>query len=321
MKKHSNHCKWMISLLLTECFLLFFIFSMQAQETYGSMYVENSLVHYILPEQGRLYPVIMVPGLNLSSYIFVETPDGRKGWAQIFAENDYKVYVINDPDFDFVKGGFSVDNFYVPSEGAPPYDPNSSLPWQQDIWRRWGFGSSQGNPYADARFPANFFSVFKENYPYVSSTGRSYSDSIVELLDMAGPAILLAHSAGGPQAVSAALRRPNLVKGFIMVEPTGPPDANDFPELAGMSMIGVYADYVDSRNQGSRKTATEQAAALFTQHGGTGEVISLPEDLAVFGNSHLIMQDNNSEFIAGLILNWMADNTNWNRKRRGRRPR
>jgi len=275
-------------------------------DEYGSMYINQALVHYIRPEYKRHgVSVIVVPGLNLSSYIFVTTPDGRTGWAQLFAESGYDVYVINDPDFDFSRG-FSVSPFTVPGSGAPPADPTAQQGWQQDVWPRWGFGSSQGNPYPDTRFPTAYFANFQSNYPYVSSAGRSYSGAIIALLDLVGPSLLLGHSAGGPQVVTAAKARTNLVTGFIMIEPTGPPDAGDFPTLAGMSMIGVYGDYIDSRNQASRKAGTEAAATLFNQNGGVGEVISLPDDLGIHGNTHLMMQDNNNAFIAGLIVDWLA---------------
>lgn len=35
---------------------------------------------------------------------------------------------------------------------------------------------------------------------------------------------------------------------------------------------------------------------------------TLPEDLSISGNTHLSMQDNNSEFIAGLIADWLETN-------------
>ena len=72
-------------------------------------------------------------------------------------------------------------------------------------------------------------------------------------------------------------------------------------------MFGVYGDYISSRNQGPRKTATEEAAALFSMNGGAGAVVSLPDDLGINGNSHLMMQDNNNAFIADLIMNWYAE--------------
>ena len=278
-----------------------------AAAVYGSMYVEQALVHYIQPAAPTQdLSLILIPGRNLSSDIYLATPDGREGWAQKFADEGYNVYVINDPNFDFSRG-FNIAPFTVPDEGAPPADPDAALSWQQDVWERWGFGESEGNPYPDTRFPTDHFDTFEANYPYVSSAGRSYSDAVVALLDMVGPAVVVAHSAGASTAVAAATDRPDLVTGFVMIEPAGPPDADDFPALSGMSMLGVYGDYIESRNQGGRKVATEEAADLFQQHGGVGEVISLPEDHEIFGNTHLMMQDNNNEFIANLILAWLAD--------------
>lgn len=286
----------------------------QAAHETGSFYINEALVHYIRPhpENERAnragVSVVMIPGLNLSSYIYLTTPDGRPGWAQKFADDGFDVYVINDPDFDFSRG-FSVAPFTnVPTVGRPPANPNATQGWQQDIWRRWGFGSSQGNPYPDTRFPTAHFAAFAANYPYLRNAGASYSGAIIALLDRIGPSLLMAHSAGGPQAVSAAKARPNLVPALILIEPTSPPVAADFPTLAGMSMIGVYGDYIASRNQGNRKLATEAAAALFVLNGGRGEVISLPKELDIFGNTHLMMQDNNSAFIADLILDWLDAN-------------
>ncbi len=71
-------------------------------------------------------------------------------------------------------------------------------------------------------------------------------------------------------------------------------------------MLGVYGDYIASRNQTGRKAATEAAAELFSRNGGHGEVIDLVADHAVRGNSHIMMQGDNNDFIAGLIMDWLA---------------
>ena len=62
-----------------------------------------------------------------------------------------------------------------------------------------------------------------------------------------------------------------------------------------------------SLNHVGRKEATEAAAALFEQHGGMGDVISLSEDHDIYGNTHLMMQDDNNELIADLIMDWLDD--------------
>jgi pimeloyl-ACP methyl ester carboxylesterase len=278
-----------------------------AQDEKGSFYLSDALVHYIRPETTlSRTPIIMVPGLNLSSYIYLTTPDGRDGWAQIFAAAGHDVYAINSPDYDFARGGFNVAPFTVPA-GGPPGVPASVQAWNQDIWRRWGFGPSQGNPYPDTRFPTASFAQFAANYPFVDSavSSVSFAEAIIDLVDQVGPVYLLAHSAGGPSAVAAAKTRPGLVRGLLMVEPTGAPVAADFPALAGLSLFGVYGDYIESRNQTNRKAALEASVALFIQNGGAAQVDSLPEDYAVSGNTHLMMQDNNNGFVAGLYLAWL----------------
>lgn len=70
--------------------------------------------------------------------------------------------------------------------------------------------------YPDARFPTDDVGTFEANYPYVSRAGRSYSDPVIALLDMVGPATLVAHSAGASTAVNAATERPDLVAGFVL---------------------------------------------------------------------------------------------------------
>lgn len=278
-----------------------------AQDEVGSFYISDALVHYIKPETTLARtPIIMIPGLNLSSYIYLTTPDGREGWAQIFAAAGHDVYAINSPDYDFARGGFSVAPFTVPT-GGPAAVASSAPAWNQDIWRRWGFGSSQGNPYPDTRFPTASFTQFAANYPFVDAAVSqvSFSQAIIDLVDRVGPVYLMAHSAGGPSALAAAKARPGLVRGLLMVEPTGAPTASDFPALAGKSMFGVYGDYIDSRNQTSRKVALEASVALFTQNGGSAQVDSLPEDYTINGNTHLLMQDNNNVFVAGLYLAWL----------------
>ena len=66
-----------------------------------SFYLNEALVHHVSPgEATKDFAVITVPGHNLSSYIYLPTPDGREGWAQQVAQAGYEVYVINDPKFD-----------------------------------------------------------------------------------------------------------------------------------------------------------------------------------------------------------------------------
>jgi pimeloyl-ACP methyl ester carboxylesterase len=298
-----------INILLVNVLVLisiFFSVNVMSQHTYGSIYTNGAYINFIQAENKTEDAVIvMVPGLNLSTYLYATTPDGRKGWAELFADNGYDVYMVNDPKHDFATGGF-VAPYTVPSGGPGP-SPQAAQGWQTDIWRRWGFGLSQGNPYTNAQFPTNFFNVFAQNYPFIGTSNQSFAGAIEAVIDLTESNVwLLAHSAGAGHAVTAAREKNDLVKGLILIEPAGPPDTDDFPDLNGMHMLGVYGDFIISRNQASRKLATEAAAILFQNAGGISEVVSLPEDYAIFGNSHILMQDLNCEFIFNIIEYWLS---------------
>ena len=276
-----------------------------AQHTYGSYYTQDALVNFILAENRTdSAAIVMVPGLNLSSYIFFTTPDDRKGWAELFADKGYDVYMVNDPKFDFATGGI-IAPFMVPSNGKPA-TPGSVQGWQTDVWKRWGFGTSQGNPYPDAQFPTDSFANLALNYPFLGTTTDQYENAISAVIDsIKGKVWLLSHSAGTQSAVLAAHQMRAQVNGLILIEPAGPPDSTDFPDFNGLHMFGVYGDYIVSRKQTGRKLATEAAAVLFQNAGGIADVVSLPDDSLVNGNSHLMMQDKNSYYVFDIIEHWL----------------
>jgi hypothetical protein len=212
--------------------------------------------------------------------------------------------MVNDPKFDFVTGGILAP-FSVPSNGKPATQ-GSVQAWQSDIWRRWGFGSSQGNPYTDAQFPTDSFADFALNYPYLGTSTFRYENAISAVIDsIKGKVWLLSHSAGTQSAVLAAHQKKTQVNGLILIEPAGPPDSTDFPDFNGFHMFGVYGDYISSRNQTSRKLAVEAVSKLFQNAGGIADVVSLPEDSLVKGNSHLLMQDKNSYYVFDIIDHWL----------------
>ncbi len=109
-------------------------------------------------------PVVMIHGGGHTGACYLATPDGRPGWAPVFAAQGRDVFV---PDW--------------PGHGRSPMGPD---------------------------FP--------------SLGTRDIAQSLIVLLETTGPAVLLAHSAGGPIAWWVAERRPDLVVAIVGVAP-GPP--------------------------------------------------------------------------------------------------
>lgn len=93
-----------------------------------TVWVEQAMVHTLIPDTSTGDPVVMVPGMGLGSFIYLGTPDGRKGWAQLFAEAGYPVYIYDIPEYS-TSGGFDVNkcNDMVGAIEIDISDPNNPV--------------------------------------------------------------------------------------------------------------------------------------------------------------------------------------------------
>ena len=279
----------------------------------------QSLVHYLIPANNsgqKKLPVIMVPGMGLTSYLYLSTPDGREGWASLFARAGHPVYVLDGPQN--VVTGIDVAPFANVQSGRAEANalPRMML-WANEItWDRWGIGTEPGKPLANSRFPVKQIDQLHASMTPVigggmgggrrggaSSQPSAEADAIAMLLDQVGPAILVVHSMAGSSGFAATRLRPDKVKAIIAVEVVGSPtDTDDIKKyFADKQLIGVYGDNFEMRRMQGRYEATVEMAKQISDSGGTAEVIRLP-DLGIEGNSHLLMQDNNNDDIAKMIL-------------------
>jgi pimeloyl-ACP methyl ester carboxylesterase len=273
-------------------------------------------VHFLIPpaenREGKR-PVIMVPGMGLTSYLYLSTPDGRDGWAQTFAKAGYPVYVFDEPNNAI--SGFEVGKFTDSNQRS------RIMLWSNEItWRRWGIGPEPGVPAENTRFPfkhidqlhASMTPVMGSGSPRGGAGGGSRDgvdvanpkvDALVELLKKVGPATLVLHSASGSTGFEAIRRKPDLVNAIVGVEVTvSPTDADDIEQhFTKSQFIGVYGNNFDLRPMSGRLEASQKMAEELNAAGGKGEVIWLPT-IGIKGNSHLLMQDTNNYLIAQMII-------------------
>jgi pimeloyl-ACP methyl ester carboxylesterase len=145
--------------------------------TFGNFYVGNANTSSSTVIDGRaevVYtrpdtatdksPVVMVPGLGLSPYIYRTTPDGRRGWVEYFAEAGHPVYVFNPPR--------NVDSGGLDTAALQNSDSASLSRWSIDrAWPTWGFGPEVGDPYEDVRYPVESVDQLVASFPAYVSTG------------------------------------------------------------------------------------------------------------------------------------------------------
>ena len=188
----------------------------------GQMYAE-----YRIPAKvTKPYPIVMIHGAAQTGTNFTGTPDGRKGWADYFVEQGYAVYVVDQP-----ARGRSADAGNVGEISRFPADVIEKRFTAAAKFKLWpkaelhtqfpGEGPNKGlrgDPVFD-QFYASQVQLLRPN----SISEKLVRDAGAALLDKIGPAIILTHSQSGPFGWVMADARPNLVKGIVAAEPSGPP--------------------------------------------------------------------------------------------------
>jgi pimeloyl-ACP methyl ester carboxylesterase len=281
-------------------------------------------ITFLIPETITGANIILIPGFGLSSSIYLTTPDGREGWAQYFARQGHPVYVMDIPHRS--SSGFSIDaiNGCMKADPAHPCTQDTMMGKTslEQPWSVWGFGPEFGISFSDSRFPAsplkeNYIEQFGASFEIFSGSGRmgaatngeSSQLALKQLLDRVGPSVVLMHSAAGALGFRFAQTYPQLVKALVAIETVACPPVNDENSpLARIPFFALYGDHVDERSAGGhprRRASCKATAEAIASYGISAKSIDLPGDLNIYGNSHIMMQDNNSNDLAALIDDWL----------------
>lgn len=185
----------------------------------NQMYVEV----YTPIEQIHPYPLIMFHGAGQTNVNWIITPDGRMGWADYFVSKGYQVYLAEQP----ARGRSA----WHPDENGPTIHHST-----ESLAR---FTSNQGNwPQSckHSQWPAGdntleqFHSSQVEYLPSNLDSQALVLEAGRKLLKLIGPAVLITHSQAGPFGWLLADDQPDLVKGIIALEPSGPPFSADLSD-------------------------------------------------------------------------------------------
>jgi pimeloyl-ACP methyl ester carboxylesterase len=309
----------------------------------GHIYIEV----FVPTKITRPYPVLFLPGNNQTGLSWLNTPDGRKGWAQYFWENGYLVYVADVQ----ARGRASAllakgQNFFVFSSQKCErvFAGKENLNATQ-----WFGGRERGTPEFDA-FYATIVPSLNDNkqmQTYMQKAG-------VALLNKTGPAIIVAHSQACSYGWLIADAKPEVVKGLIQLEPKGPPfhdDSERRKEKAvwGLTEIAMTYDppakvpselltkeYIPANPkfipgllqkepcrilpnlreipimiitaaQSKHSNYDYLTAAYLKQAGVKSVTHCLLEECCILGNSHMFMLEKNNIEIARIAHQWLEE--------------
>lgn len=286
----------------------------------GSLDVLNAMfVQYVLPaDRQHEYPVVLIHGGGGQGTDWLETPDGRDGWVDYFVADGWDVYVVDRPGHGRSQSNPSCGNGMVGVGNSALISRLATS--DSSVWP-----SGTPTPTNDAVVA---WTASSTTAPYCGDALAA--EKISALLDEIGPAVLLAHSAGGGSTFRVPDLNPGNVVGIIGFEAAGSnPVASGFggspPLIAnwaaepalpqsfeaidhdGCAMQGDhpsrlvnYADMpvvlVGSEKGLSSLDALKCQAAVWRQAGAHASYVYLP-DRGLKGGGHFAMaQLDNAEY-------------------------
>ena len=278
------------------------------------------------------YPIVLVHGGAMQGTEWLDTPDGRPGWAQRLVEAGYAVLVVDRPSqgrspfHPDVVGAMGPPFAY--EEGRDVFFPTAA----EDSHTQWPF-----DPADDAALDA-YIAPFCPLPADLAASQEMDADRLADLLDRIGPAIVMTHSASGSDGWLVADRRPDLVAAIVAIEPMGPafaqtpgigtldwgltaapitydpplasPDevrAADPNSLRIPALRGTPVAVVSSETSVQASYAPDMVEFLTTA-GAAAEHLHLP-DHGVLGNGHGLIYETNSDQALQPVLQWLAAHT------------
>lgn len=271
----------------------------------GQMYVQ--FVRLAAPKATA--PLLMWHGGGMTGANWETTPDGRPGWQMFFLRAGFDTYVSDAVE----RGRASFAPFPQVYAGAP-YFRTAMEAWE-DTFRfgpkgSWNADPALRRPFPGVRFPIDAFEAFLAQcvprWGCNDVLTQAAYDELVARLDPG--VIILTHSQGGNFGLTTASNMPGRIKAVISLEPSGAPDPTvaDAGRLKQVPHLFIWGDnWADNPFWVKSRPASERWRDALMAAGSDVTWIDLPAR-GITGNSHALMCDDNSDAIAGLVLDWMA---------------
>jgi pimeloyl-ACP methyl ester carboxylesterase len=258
-------------------------------------------------------PLVLIHGCCLTGKTWETTPDGRMGWDEYFLRRGHPVYVIDQ----VARGRSAADASAVTAvragKAAAADTPAVFMAGQEAAWTIFRFGPAYPKVFPGMRFPLQAVDEFwKQMVPDWAATLPTPNPTVPRLSELArklNGVVLVSHSASGNYPFFAVAQSTAGVAGIVSIEPGSCPAADgDLTPYLKMPILVLWGDYVDlSARWAPRLKQCREFAVAATRAGGRVSNVVLPE-IGIHGNSHMLMQDDNSLEVADWLQRWIEQN-------------
>lgn len=276
----------------------------------GTITVDQMYVRYQVPAGTPGIAVTLIHGCCLTGKTWETTPDGRMGWDEYFVRRGHPTYVIDQVWRGRSAADPSAINAVRSGKAAIDQLPTVFSAGHEGAWEIFRFGKSYPQTMPGMRYPLAAQAEFwKQMVP--DSTGNLPTPNptvpaLSELAQKIGGTVLLSHSQSGIYPFQTAALSRKGIAGIVAVEPAAcPAPTDDLKPYAGLPILILFGDYVDQFPRWAPRLANCRAfVAAANAAGGKAEIVVLPE-IGIMGNTHMLMQDDNSLDIADILIAWI----------------
>jgi hypothetical protein len=277
----------------------------------GTITVDQMYVHYQVPAGALQVPITLIHGCCLTGKTWETTPDGRMGWDEYFVRHGHPTYVIDQVWRGRSAADPSAINAVRGGKAAIDQLPTVFSAGHEGAWTIFRFGKEYPQTMPGMRFPLGAQEEFwKQMVPDSLNSLPTPNPTVPALSELArkiGGAVLMSHSQSGIYPFQTAELSRQGIAGIVSIEPGAcPAPTADMKPYAALPVLVVWGDYVDQFPRWAPRLANCRAfVAAANAAGGKAELLVLPE-IGIKGNTHMLMQDDNSLDVADLLLDWIS---------------
>ncbi len=288
--------------------------TLPAYDASGTITVGQMYARYMAPPNAAPVKLVLVHGCCLTGKTWETTPDGRMGWDEYFVRRGFETHVVDQTWRGRSAGSIAAINAVKSGRAPAAQLPTVFQASHEGAWAIFRFGNRYPEVHPGLRFPISAQNgLWQQMVPDWLNAQPTPNPTVPLLADLAqrlGRTVLISHSQSGVYPFQAVQHNAAGIAGLISVEPGACPDANaDVTPYLRTPILVVWGDYVPGAPRWAPRLVNCRAfVAKVTAAGGRAEQLVLP-DVGIRGNSHMLMQDDNSLEIAGMLVDWINRNT------------